>query len=420
MAVTGILNSILQVFFTVWWVVIPLVLLFIFLDVWLFYVRTLHVRAISWTLLELKIPKNVLTTPKAMEQIFAAAHASYSHGITFWDKWWNGKVEGWMAFELVGVAGGVYFYLRIPSSLRNLLEAAIYAQYPDAEVHEAQTDYLDLLPATLPNETYDLMGIDLVLAREDAYPIRTYPYFEANVEEQRIDPVAIITEVMSKLKAGEMALIQILVRPTNDDWKKKADELVAKLIGKKTAKKGSWLDHFMMFVKNLILAFRWHPEWEGAPAGKSDGPPNMLQFMTEGQKDVVKAIEEKIAKIGFETNVRFLYIDRRDAFSRANFAAVNGAFRQFNTQNLNAFRPDSATMTFARQPFKARKLRLRKQYIYRMYRLFAMNPKVSILNIEELATIYHPPIVSVGAPMLRRLESRKGEPPAGLPMEEVV
>lgn len=416
MPFTEILQSIVQTFFAVWWVVIPLALFFIFLDLWLFYIRTRYVKAISWTLLEVKIPKNVLTTPKAMEQIFAASHGIYSYGIKFLEKWWDGKVEDWMSFELVGYAGGVYFYVRLPSKYRNLLEAAIYAQYPNAEIHEPQNDYLDLLPASLPNQVYDLFGYDLILAREDAYPVRTYPYFEAMVEEQRLDPVAAVTEVMSKLKEGEVILIQILIRPVGDAWKKKAEELVAKLIGKKAPKQLGLLSWIAVFLRNLTFAAFTYPLWPDE-AVKSEGPPNMLSSLTESQKDVVKSVEEKIAKIGFETNIRFVYVDRRDSFTRANVSAVTGAFRQFNTQNLNSFRPDMATFPRVSQPFKGRRELARKTMLFFNYRTLTMNKKVSILNIEELATIYHPPIVTVAAPMLRRLESRKGGPPPTLPIE---
>ncbi|MDP3947364.1 MAG: hypothetical protein Q8Q41_01580 [bacterium] len=416
MPFSEILQSIAQTFFAVWWVVIPLALFFIFRDLWLLYIQTQYVKAISWMLLEVKIPKNILTTPKAMEQIFAAAHGTYSHGIRFFEKWWDGKVEDWMSFELVGYAGGVYFYIRLPSKYRNLIEAAIYAQYPNAEINAAPNDYLELLPASLPNEVYDLSGMDIVLAREDAYPIRTYPYFEAIVEEQRLDPIAAVTEVMSKLKEGEMILIQILVRPVGEAWKKKAEELIAKLIGTKSSKQFGLMSWISVFLRNLIFAIFVYPLWPDE-AAKSEGPPNMLSSLTKGQKDVVEAIEEKIAKIGFETGIRFIYIDRRDSFTRANVAAVNGAFRQFDTQNLNRFRPDLHTLTKVHQPFKARRERSRKKMIFVNYRTFTMSKKVSILNIEELATIYHPPIVTVAAPMLQRLESRKGGPPPTLPIE---
>jgi hypothetical protein len=40
-----------------------------------------------------------------------------------------------------------------------------------------------------------------------------------------------------------------------------------------------------------------------------------------------------------------------------------------------------------------------------------------ILNTEELATIYHFPALKVVTPTLVRVLSKKGEPPAGLPVE---
>src|SRR3989344_5280894 len=153
---------------------------------------------------------------------------------------------------------------------------------------------------------------------------------------------------------------------------------------------------------------------------KKGGPPNMLSFLTESQKDVVKSIEEKIAKIGFETNVRFIYVDRRDSFTRANVSAVNGAFRQFNTQNLNGFRPDMATFPRIASPFalfKERRERGRKTMLFFNYRTLTMNQKVSVLNIEGRAPIPPPRMGAGGAPMPRRLESRKGDPPPALPTE---
>ena len=42
--------------------------------------------------------------------------------------------------------------------------------------------------------------------------------------------------------------------------------------------------------------------------------------------------------------------------------------------------------------------------------------KTIVLNTEELATIYHFPGSVVQTPSLSRIESKKGEPPAGLPV----
>ena len=41
----------------------------------------------------------------------------------------------------------------------------------------------------------------------------------------------------------------------------------------------------------------------------------------------------------------------------------------------------------------------------------------SSLNTEEVATLFHPPpVVALTAPHIRRVESRKTGPPAGLPI----
>lgn len=412
----GIYQSLLSVLGATWWFLVPLVLFFILWDFWLSYIRLEHLKKIPWILLEIKVPREILKTPKAMEQVFAAVHATYSFGIRFWDKHWHGKIESWMSFEMVGVAGGVYFYIRTPAEYRNLVESAIYSQYPDAEIVERE-DYTSLLPSVLPNNTYDLWGTNFILAREDAYPIQTYHYFEEMQEEKRLDPLSAITEVMSKLKEGEAIWLQLLVRPTDDKWKKKAEELIGQLIGKRkpTGEIGiiEWLG---LFMRNFIIAFFEHPTWPFGAEAPKEGPANLLQFLTPGEKDVVKAIEGKIARLGFESALRFIYIDKRDSFTRANVSAVIGAFRQFNTQNLNALRP-ADNITIATQPFKSRKLYLKKRRIFDAYKYRAFPAKFSVLNIEELATLYHFPTMFTEAPMLRRIESKKGEPPANLPLE---
>ena len=138
--------------------------------------------------------------------------------------------------------------------------------------------------------------------------------------------------------------------------------------------------------------------------------------MTSGEKDVVAAIENKISKLGFESVIRFVYIDKAASFTRSNISAVLGALRQFNTQNLNALKPDGLVTTKTKHPFKARKLYFRKRRIFDTYKLRLFPKKFSILNIEELATVYHYPTIFVEAPTLKRLESRRGEPPAELPI----
>ncbi len=414
----GIVASALQVFYWTWWFLVPIVLVFIFWEFWLFYIRTLYIDKIKWVLLRVKTPKEILKTPKTMEQIFAVAFGMYSFGLKHFEKYWLGKVEYWASFELVGYAGGVYFYIRIPEGFRNMIESAIYSQYPEAEI-EIVDDYIDLLPDVLPNDIYDVFGTDYVLIKPDAYPIRTYPYFEALISEEKVDTIANLTESLSRLKADETAWIQILIRPIlSKDWTPKAQEEINKLIGRKKPppQPNVFLFETGVFIKNLLLAIFQEPTWPELEKPKEE-KISLAQF-TKGEQDIIRGIESKMSKLAFETTIRFLYIDRKDKFSRGNIASIFATFFQLNDERSNSLKPNTATMTsVAKQPFKEQRKYYKKRQIYDRYRIRKMPHKVSILNIEELATIYHFPSTVVEAPMLRRAESKKGEPPLSLPVE---
>ncbi|OGY66273.1 MAG: hypothetical protein A3A04_02480 [Candidatus Harrisonbacteria bacterium RIFCSPLOWO2_01_FULL_40_28] len=417
--ISGILESILSVFKALWWIITPTFLVFVVWDLWLMYIKGAFIRGIKWKLLEVQVPKEVLRTPKAMEQIFAAVHSMLSSITKLRDKYWYGKVQLWTSFEIVGNAGGIRFYVRVPADFQRLIESAVYSQYPNAEITEAE-DYVAMLPSIVPNQVYDVWGVDLFLAKDSGYPIRTYSYFEEKEEERRLDPIAALGEVMSTLKNDESAWIQVLIRPIDDSWKKKGEELINKLIGKKSIpKKTSWeksSDSFWMFIKNLIFAPIQSPNWD-APEEQKPTPSN-LSSLTSGQQDVIKAVDGKISKLGFEGAVRFVYIDRRDAFTRANIAAVMGFFKQFNTQNLNAFKPNGDTITSVNKGlFKKWKTADRKRKMFSAAMLRMIPRQVSVFNTEELATIYHYPASFVGAPQLRRIETKRGGPPPGLPTE---
>lgn len=395
----------------------PIGLAYVFWEFWLFYIRRLYIESIKWTMLRVRTPKEILKTPKSMEQVFAAMHASYSFGIKPYENYWKGKVEDWHSFEMVGHAGGVSFFIRINNNFRNLIESAIYAQYPEAEI-EIVDDYIETFPTVLPNKSYDIFGTDLVLARDEAYPIRTYPYFEAMVAEEKVDTMAAFTEAMSHLKGDETVWIQILIRPIGEkttDWPKRAQKILDKSIGRKEVQEHGFLFGVFIFLKNLALAPFQEPDWSALEKPKIEKA--QLTSFTKGEQDVFRSIEDKISKLAFEGVVRFVYIDNKEAFTRSNIAAINGAFRQFNDERKNSFKPNIPTMTIAKQPFKSNKVYFKKRTIYDRYRFRKIPEKTLVLNTEELATIFHFPTTIVEAPMLRRIEAKKGEPPLTLPVE---
>ncbi len=424
----GLLQSIGRVLGLIWWIILPILVIEIFWRFRLSYIRMKFVKKIKWVVLELKIPRDILKTPKSMEQIFSNLYGLYSFGITNPDKYIDGKVESYISLEIVGSGDGVHFYIRTSVDHRNLVESAIYSQYPSAEVVEVP-DYTEMLPRRIPNKDWDLMGTSFQFVKDNYYPIRTYNYFEDKEDERRIDPIASIIEVASSLKEGEMIWIQYLVcptgGPTGNDWQKEGTAKMNEMAGKKPKPgKPGFGAGMEEFLKNLIAAPIRPPEWSLAKKEEKAE----VQRLHPGDQDTIKAIANKVSKSGFETIIRFMYLDSREKFSPANFAAAMSAFQLFNDQTLNSLKPSKefTKMGGWRAKFfsawKKRKVYEKKRKLYDLYidRDFynTKEPaKKPVFCTEELATLYHIPSLVVEAPNLRKIEAKKSEPPANLPIE---
>ena len=418
-----IFYTIISTFLSLWWLWLPVFLTVLFIELWVKYLQTKAIKKIKWLLLEVKISRNIEKTPKAMEQVFSGLHGILTK-VKFLDKYWKGKVQEWFSFEIAGIDGSVYFFIRTPENFRNLVEAQIQAQYPDAEILEV-LDYAAPLAGKIPSKTYDINGVEFILEKADYYPIRTFLSFEERQKERRLDPMASFLEILSKLSPSENIFIQYLIKPTGEkDWINEGIEAVNKLVGKKTEVKKNWFEIFFgginEFVVNLLKAIAIYPEWSEA---KKEEVKTTSQNLSPGNRLVAEAIENKISKLAFRVCIRFAYIAKRDIFNRVNIAAINGAFKQFNTLDLNAFKGNKKAGTTADQPRIIPFIKNRREFIRKIAfvdryvnRKMSKNKKDFILNTEELATIYHYPILVVETPTMRRVEAKKSEPPVSLPI----
>jgi len=217
------------------------------------------------------------------------------------------------------------------------------------------------------------------------------------------------------------------LRPAPKDWKEKGDALVNKLIGKKEPPKPKGMfEYFFAYIEWLITGFvktalnmEVGEGPEGASGKEKEGPETKIQTLSPGEKSIVEAIEKKLSKVGFEAVIRIVYWGRRDIFSKSNIGAILSYFRQFNTLNMNAFKPNKNVTPSIDYWFKNRREFSRKVKIWYAYKKRLFLSKPIILNTEELATIYHFPTIFVEAPTVYRVESRKGGPPPTLPVENI-
>ncbi len=396
------------------WVVAPVVLFFILYETWLFYIQTRYKASIPWVVLEVRLPKEVEKSPKAFELILSGIHGIYSKR-NLMEKYLKGMVPEWVSFEVISIGGETHFLIRTNSKWRNLIESKIYAEYPAAEIHEV-TDYVTSLPPVLPDHEYNLWGTEMTLTKPDAYPIRTYEFFEEIKEEKRHDPLSSLLETISRIGPREQIWVQFVISPVMDGWREQGEEIVAKLAGKEIKKPRNPLVGLGDIVMRPLEA-GLSGTAIAQTAGAGQEMPKIMR-LTPGEREVIEAIEENIAKIGFNTTTRFVYLAPHDIYSGANIAAIIGFFRQFNTQNMNGFKPDSRTVPSIDYLFPGRRNYWRKKRIFQNYRERFMNKHPYVLNIEELATVYHFPGRVVQAPLMPRIGAKKGEPPAGLPIEQ--
>ncbi|MEO5691038.1 MAG: type IV secretion system DNA-binding domain-containing protein, partial [Candidatus Saccharimonadales bacterium] len=123
--------------------------------------------------------------------------------------------------------------------------------------------------------------------------------------------------------------------------------------------------------------------------------------LSEREKTRISEVEKKSTKLGYRVKIRLVYLGDNKADAKLRMQALVGTFKQFNSTNLNGFRMTNTS--FDREdlaPYTSR-LFLDKGYI---------------LNIEEIASVYHLPHTSVETPNIVWASTKTAEPPAKLPI----
>jgi len=144
---------------------------------------------------------------------------------------------------------------------------------------------------------------------------------------------------------------------------------------------------------------------------------NQLRYLTPGQMKVVEDMEKKISKIGFETKMRAVYVARKEVFkTERGVAILKGAINQFNSPTSNSIVEKSSSSS--RNPVKKAQKQTDFLKAYSKRKIGFASPSF-VLNIEELATLWHFPMSHVKTPMVEKVKTRVTEPPAGLPMDNL-
>lgn len=321
-------------------------------------------------LLALEIPRTNDKKELAAEQMLAALH-----GILRPKR--EKSQQEHFSLEVTAIGNRIRFYIWTPRHLQAFVEGQIYAQYPTVQIREQGTDY-----SRRTLEQPVVYSTELALTTHDTLPIKTFPSFE-------VDPLAAITATLAKLdQEGEEVWIQMMARPIADDWHKKGSKEASRI-----KRSGSSSSGGMAYVGQMFGALIRPPD----VSTKAAAPE-----LSERDKSRVRAIEEKSTKLGYQVKVRIVYAGPDQYTAKNRMQAVVGAFKQFNTTNLNGFTN--------KKPSYDREL-------ISSYSARHFADSGFILNIEELASLFHLPHTTVETPNIVWATTKTAEPPATIPTQ---
>lgn len=404
---------------------------------WLHYVQNDFISGIDFVLLEIIPPREVLRSPKAMELFFTSAlyHWSQKGGR---EEFWQGAVWLWFSLEIASIEGQVHFYIRTPSRIKNLIETQMYAQYPQAQVKVVE-DYTLAVDEISPTSSWNAWGCEFKLLKPEAFPIKTYVDFGLDKdpkEEYKVDPISPVVEFFGSLGKNEQAWLQIIVRPsmvkyhTKGTWFDKHD----------------WVAESKVELKKLLRPYT-------STRQSADEPTH---FGTEVRvpdtfKKVVEAVNNKTTKLGFDTGIRVFYVAKKETYTVNRRKDIRLIFRQYANPDSNQLWRHNATQgdamgsgifglsteqvmllanrmlleyqerAFFHHPLRHQLLNEHKfpwpsLMLVKHFFLPYFHSVTYVLNVEELATLWHFPGQILKVPTLERIESKEAAPPTNLPM----
>src|ERR1700741_4508356 len=313
----------------------------------------------------LQVPRTNEKKELAAEQMLASLHGLLlsSEATRFGG---SRSIRERLSFEIAVKAKRIGFYVWVPNYLKSFVEEQIYAQYPTVHISEVP-DYT----VTEVTQNSVSLSTELKLSAHEALPLKTFPSFE-------VDPLAAITAALAQFDANEEAWRQIIVLPAADNWYKQSEAYAGKIRGGKTSTSG-------------MLSALWAP-----PETKTEAPK-----LAEYQSAQANAAEEKSHKLAYEVVVRIVYRGATAPQARMRMQAITASFKKFKTTYLNGFAQKRVTSS---------------QYDVELYRNRAILKRGFVLNIEEVASLYHLPHTNVETPNILWAIAKTAEPPATLPI----
>ena len=363
-----------------WYVWLPIVLILAYLT-WRNYRRIDAVKAIESVLLILEIPKANDKSELAAEQLFASLHGILRDKNELQH---TGGIQEHLSFEIASVNGQIRFYVWVPKKLQSFVEGQIYSQYPTVQIHVADEDYV-----THERRHSVVYTAEITLTGSEFLPIKTFQSFE-------VDPLPVSPEHSpNSSRQGKRSGFRCWPAQSPTNGTKPAEQLDQNRQKRQSVR----FSHRRRVQLQMVGGVLRSPvETTRTGQGSGGGAPKEL---SERDKTRIAEAEKKATKLGYQVKIRIAYLGESTTNAKLRMQAIVGTFKQFNSTNLNGFKMTNAS-------FKKEDL---AQYKARLF-----TDRGFILNIEELASVFHLPHTNVETPNIVWASTKTAEPPAKLPV----
>ena len=288
-----------------------------------------------------------------------------------------------IGLEIVAVNGSVHFYAAVPVPLLGVVEQAIISAYPSARLEEV-AEHNIFSPVGRITGT---MGGELVLKENFSYPIATY-------QDIKRDTMQSLLNALSTLTKEDGAGIQILLRPADTGWRKRATAEAEK---KRTGKAShSSFETVFAGLGQAITALTKPPDQDG----KDSKPPKDISTLDQS---LIQAIEEKTKQPGYEVMIRLVASSNISHRAQTILNNLVATFALFDAPGKNGFKyvPARDIESFI------------TSYILR---IFPQEKSANILNSTEIATLFHfPDQQNIPTSQLERQASKQVDGPRNIP-----
>lgn len=281
----------------------------------------------------------------------------------------------------------IIFFAAIPKKFRESVEKQIHSFFPNASIEKAD-DFTIFNPKSFTEAAV------LDLRKKHIFPIKTY-------ENLEVDPLNNITNALSKLNENdEGAAIQLVLRPADPGWRYKGRNIAHKMQqGKRLHDvNSSVFDKIIREAGNIMHEMFFRKKGEE----KNPYSPKTVQ-LTPDEQELVKNLEQKANKTGFEVNIRLIASSGTRERAQQILGQLENAFTQYENSDLNHF--------YSKKRVKKQDISF--DFIFRNF----IEEDAIILNSEEIASIFHFPISTVETPKIKWLKSNVAQPPLNIPVE---